>query len=102
VEQADKRGDPSGAADASRVCTIRNKLGLHARAAAMFVQTANQFRCEVFLGKDAFEVNGKSIMGILTLSASKGTLVKVRANGEEAQAAVERLCELIESKFGEE
>jgi phosphocarrier protein len=94
--------DPSTALDASKACTIRNKLGLHARAAAMFVQTANQFPCEIFLGKDTLEVNGKSIMGILTLSASRGTRVKVRANGEGAQSAVERLCELIENKFGEE
>ncbi len=102
MEPADKRKDPSGSTEASRSCTIRNKLGLHARAAAMFVQAANQFRCEIFLGKDTLEVNGKSIMGILTLSASRGTQVKVRASGEEAQVAVERLCELIENKFGEE
>jgi phosphocarrier protein len=102
MEPADKRKDPSSTTVASRACTIRNKLGLHARAAAMFVQAANQFPCEIFLGKDTLEVNGKSIMGILTLSASRGTLVKVRASGHEAQVAVERLCELIENKFGEE
>ncbi|MDP3938903.1 MAG: HPr family phosphocarrier protein [Deltaproteobacteria bacterium] len=86
----------------NRTCTIKNKLGLHARAAALFVQTAARFPCEIFLARDGNEVNGKSIMGILTLAASKGTQVTLRASGAEASAAVARLCELIENKFGEE
>ncbi len=97
--------EQEGAASGSptnRTCTIKNKLGLHARAAALFVQTATKFPCEIFLGKDGNEVNGKSIMGILTLAASKGTQVTLRASGAEAGAAVARLCELIENKFGEE
>ncbi len=87
---------------ASRICTIRNKLGLHARAAALFVQTASRFPCEIYLGKDGMEVNGKSIMGILTLAASRGSEVTVRAEGASAPAAVDRLAELIENRFGEE
>lgn len=86
----------------TRTCTIRNKLGLHARAAALFVQTSSKFPCEIFLAKDGNEVNGKSIMGVLTLAASKGTRVTLRATGEQAGAAVERLGTLIENKFGEE
>jgi phosphocarrier protein len=89
-------------APASRTCTILNKLGLHARAAALFVQTASKFPCEIYLGKDGMEVNGKSIMGILTLAASLGSEVTVRAEGELSRAAVDRLGELIENKFGEE
>jgi phosphocarrier protein len=96
-------GEPPGAPDAAaRECTIRNKLGLHARAAALFVQTAGKFPCEIYLGKDGMEVNGKSIMGILTLAAAKGSQVTVRAEGQAADSAVERLSELIENKFGEE
>jgi phosphocarrier protein len=99
--RVDREGAP-GASEASRACTIRNKLGLHARAAALFVQTAGKFPCEIYLEKDGMEVNGKSIMGILTLAASKGSLVRVRAEGDAAGAAVERLSELIDNKFGEE
>jgi phosphocarrier protein len=95
------QGDPA-VTGTSRDCTIRNKLGLHARAAALFVQTAGKFPCDVYLEKDGMEVNGKSIMGILTLAASKGSQVRVRAEGDAAGAAVERLSELIENKFGEE
>jgi phosphocarrier protein HPr len=89
-------------APASRTCTIRNKLGLHARAAALFVQTASKFPCEIYLAKDGMEVNGKSIMGILTLAASQGSEVSVRAEGPSAAAALDRLAELIENGFGEE
>ncbi len=99
--QASGEGAPA-VTGMSRDCTIRNKLGLHARAAALFVQTAGKFPCEVYLEKDGMEVNGKSIMGILTLAAARGSQVRVRAEGEAAGAAVDRLSELIENKFGEE
>ncbi len=90
------------AAGVSRECTILNRLGLHARAAALFVQTAGKFPCDIYLEKDGMEVNGKSIMGLLTLAAGKGSRVRVRAEGDAAGAAVDRLSELIENKFGEE
>jgi len=106
MEPENERQSPlpgmAGGTAASRACTIRNKLGLHARAAALFVQTAGKFPCEIYLEKDGMEVNGKSIMGILTLAASRGTEVRVRAEGAAAPAAVDRLSELIENKFGEE
>ena len=80
---------------------IQNELGLHARAATRLVQTAARFPCEVTVTKDGHEVNGKSIMGVLMLVASKGTLVTVRAKGERAGEAVAAIVALIEDKFGE-
>ena len=102
MDPANERETGQSPVELKKNCTIMNKLGLHARAAALFVQTANSFPCEIFFGKDGNEVNGKSILGILTLSASKGTHVSVRAVGTNAEAAIDRLCELIENKFGEE
>ncbi len=81
---------------------IINKLGLHARAAAKLVQLASTFGAEIFVEKDDFEVNGKSIMGILMLAAPKGSLIKVRADGADAEAAVVAIGQLINEKFDEE
>jgi len=80
---------------------ITNKLGLHARAAAKLVHTANTFTSEVFIGGDHEEVNAKSILGLLTLAASKGTSVTVRAEGPDEEEAVRALIELFHDKFGE-
>jgi phosphocarrier protein HPr len=82
--------------------TIRNRLGLHARAAALLVKTANHFVSEVTIEKDGLEVNGKSIMGILMLAASKGTKITLKVEGKDSVQAVQTLGKLIESKFGEE
>ena len=82
--------------------TIKNKLGLHARAAALLVKTANRFVSNVSLEKDGLEVNGKSIMGILMLAATKGTRITLKAEGKDAEQAIETLGKLIENKFGEE
>jgi phosphocarrier protein HPr len=82
--------------------TIRNRLGLHARAAALLVKTANRFVSEVTIEKDGVEVNGKSIMGLLMLAASKGTKVTLKAEGKDAAQAIQTLGKLIENKFGEE
>jgi phosphocarrier protein HPr len=81
---------------------IRNRLGLHARAAALLVKTANRFVSEVTIEKDGVEVNGKSIMGLLMLAASKGTKVTLKAQGKDAAQAIQTLGKLIENKFGEE
>lgn len=81
---------------------IKNRLGLHARASAKLVQTANRFRSDVFICKEGEEVNGKSIMGILMLAASIGTKIEVRVNGEDAEAAFAAISQLIEDKFGED
>ena len=85
-----------------RTFTIRNRLGLHARAAALLVKTANRFAADVFIEKDGVEVNGKSIMGILMLAASKGSRITLKADGKNATQVLDTLGKLIEDKFGEE
>ncbi len=82
--------------------TIVNRLGLHARAAAQFVQTANRFNADVTVEKDGMEVNGKSIMGILMLAAPKGSTIVVSADGADAEAAFSALGQLIKDGFGED
>jgi phosphocarrier protein HPr len=86
----------------SQTFTIRNRLGLHARAAALLVKTANGFNANIMIEKDGVEVNGKSIMGILMLAASRGTRITVRVEGNDAAEALQTLGKLIENKFGEE
>jgi phosphocarrier protein len=85
----------------TREVRVTNRLGLHARAAARFVQTANRFRSKVTLTRDGRSMDGKSILGILLLAAAKGTLLVVSADGEDEQAAVQALAELIDTGFGE-
>ena len=82
--------------------TIRNRLGLHARAAALLVKTANRFEAEITVEKDGLEVNGKSIMGILMLAAYKGSKVTVKVEGRDSLQALQTIGRLIENKFGEE
>ena len=85
-----------------REVTIRNRLGLHARAAARFVHTANRFRSRVVVSRNGKIMDGKSILGILLLAASQGSRLEVGAEGDDEEAAVAALAELIESGFGEE
>lgn len=85
-----------------RSFVIKNKLGLHARAAALLVQKANQFACEIKIEKDGLEVNAKSIMGVMMLAAAKDSRVTVKAEGTDSQEALKELGELFENKFGEE
>ena len=82
--------------------TICNKLGLHARAAAKFVATASEFESEIEIEKDGRKVNGKSIMGVMMLAASKGTNIKLFIDGNDADAALDKIKELVLSKFGED
>ena len=82
--------------------TIVNELGMHARAATKFVQMAAKFQADVLVEKDGQEVNGKSIMGVLMLVASKGSTVTLRAKGDKAQECIDVLAKLIEDKFGED
>ena len=86
---------------AEKTLLIQNELGLHARAATRLVQTASKFPCDITVTKDGHEVNGKSIMGVLMLVASKGSTVTLRAKGDRAAEAVEALAALINDKFGE-
>jgi len=88
-------------AHAERQVQIRNKLGMHARAAVKFVQTANTFKSEVKVVKDDQEANGKSIMGLLTLVAAHGVTMTVVCDGDDAEAAVAALAELVGTGFGE-
>jgi phosphocarrier protein HPr len=84
-----------------RTFTIKNKLGLHARAANMVVQAASNFACTITVNKDGIEANAKSIMGLLLLAAGKGSKIVVRAEGKDAKEAIKELGKLIEGKFGE-
>ena len=80
---------------------IKNKLGLHARAAALLVQTVNRFEAEVKFSKDGRVVNARSIMGVLTLAATQGSSIHVEARGKDAEEAVRAVEKLIEKKFFE-
>src|SRR6266581_3541682 len=81
---------------------VSNKLGIHARPAAMFVKVANRFSCEIFVEKDGERVNGKSIMGLLMLAAGPGSKLTVHANGHDASQALDEIETLIKRKFDEE
>ncbi len=81
---------------------IRNKLGLHARAAAKIVNVSSVYQADIYFEREGVEVNGKSLLGILNLACPKGSVVFVKADGPDADAAMEALRELIEGKFGEE
>lgn len=80
---------------------IKNKLGLHARAAALLVQTVNAFSAEVKIAKDGRVVDGRSILGVLTLAANKGSKIQVEAKGKDADEVVLALEKLVEGKFNE-
>jgi phosphocarrier protein len=82
--------------------TVRNQLGLHARACALFVKTAARFRSEVIVKRDDLEVNGKSIMGVMMLAAEEGSIITVQASGDDEREAVEALRVLVDGKFGGE
>ena len=84
-----------------RSVTIVNKLGLHARAAARLVTTASAFACHIDVAKDGQTVNGKSIMGIMMLAASRGTELVITTSGEDEIEAADRIEQLITDRFGE-
>ena len=81
---------------------ILNKLGIHARPAALFVKTANRFACDIFVEKDGEKINGKSFMGLMMLAAGPGSKVIVHAHGADASQAVAELEALVKRKFDEE
>ena len=87
---------------ARRDFTIQNKLGIHARPAAQFVKMANRFKCEITVEKDGEEVDGKSIMGLMMLVAGHGSVIVVCAEGEDEEAALEAIGDLIGRKFEED
>jgi len=86
---------------AERQVCIQNRLGLHARASALFVKTAAEFQSDVFIRRDDMEVNGKSIMGVLLLAASRGITLTLRVEGKDEFLALDALENLINNLFGE-
>jgi phosphocarrier protein HPr len=82
--------------------TIVNRLGLHARPAAMFVRIASRHRAEIWVSKEGEEINGKSIMGLMMLAAGQGSKLSIRCDGPDADKAMEELEELIKAGFNEE
>jgi len=85
-----------------KTVTIVNKLGLHARAAAKFVTLASSFASDVRLARNGQEVNGKSIMGVMMLAASRGSDITLIASGDDESQAIDKLSELVEQRFGED
>jgi phosphocarrier protein len=85
-----------------RIVTVSNRAGIHARPSALLVQTTKNFSSNIYIEKGADRINAKSIMGIITLGASYGTELKIVAEGEDEEKAVEILVKLFESKFEEE
>ena len=86
---------------AAKKLEIKNKLGLHARAAALLVQTVSRFEAEVKISKDGQVVDARSIMGVLTLAATQGSKIQVEAHGKEAEEAVRAVARLVDKKFYE-
>jgi phosphocarrier protein len=85
-----------------KTITIKNRAGIHARPAALLVQTASKFKSKIFIEKDNDKINGKSIMGIITLGAGYNTSLVLSAEGEDETEAVEALVKLFDSKFEED
>ena len=85
-----------------KVIVISNRAGIHARPAAVLVQTAKDFKSNIYFQKDNDQINAKSIMGILTLAATYGTRIKIIAEGEDEEKAVEAMARIFEAKFEEE
>jgi phosphocarrier protein HPr len=86
----------------SKELTLINKLGLHARAAAKFVNLASGFESEVTISRNGKTVNGKSIMGVMMLAASCGTTIEVNTSGNDAEQALQQIEQLVQDRFGEE
>ena len=86
----------------SRSITIINKLGMHARAAARFVQTASRFDCDINVTRNGRTINGKSIMGVMMLAASKDSVIDISTSGKDELAAMEEIHRLIRDRFGED
>src|SRR3954467_12471965 len=97
-----RRSSASTARKAEKDIPIVNRLGLHARPAAMFVRIASRYRSEVWVSKEGEEVNGKSIMGLMMLAAGQGSMLHLRCEGPDAGKALEELEGLIKDRFKED
>jgi phosphocarrier protein len=85
-----------------REVTVRNRAGLHTRPASMLVRTASQFESEVFLRRDNYEINGKSVIGVMTLAAEQGASLTLIVEGEDEDEAADAIADLFDDGFGEE
>lgn len=92
----------NSATSAKRVVQITNRLGLHARPAAMFAEIAGGYQSAIRVTKDGFEADAKSVLSVMMLAAERGSTLEITAEGEDAEKAVESLASLIHSRFGEE
>jgi len=101
-DPAPVQGNSQGVAPIVREVEIVNKKGLHARASAKFVQTAEQFQAEIAVTRGHESVGGTSIMGLMMLAAGPGSTITISANGPQAAAALDALCALVADRFGEE
>ncbi len=97
-----KGSRPAAAQKIEKEVTIVNRLGLHARPAAMFVRIASRHRAEIWVAKEGEEINGKSIMGLMMLAAGQGSKLRIRCDGPDADKAMEELEELIKAGFNED
>jgi len=93
--------EPTPSTEHRATLEIRNRLGLHARAAVLLVQTANRFEADVTVSKDGQSVNGRSIMGIMMLAAEQGSSIDVTTSGPQAEQALEAIRELVDARFNE-
>lgn len=94
--------DKTGDEVVTRELVVANKVGIHARPAAMFVKIASRYTCDIYLEKDGEKINGKSIMGLLMLAAGPGSRLKLEASGKDAAQATAEIEELFQRKFDEE
>ena len=85
-----------------REVTVRNRAGIHTRPASMLVKTASQFESEVYLRRDNYEINGKSVIGVMTLAAEQGAILTLVVKGDDEEEAANAITELFEDGFGEE
>lgn len=93
---------PAQGPKVSREFTIENRLGMHARPSARFVKITSRYRSEIWVEKDGERVNGKSIMGLMMLAAEQGAVLKVTAEGPDAEKAIDELEALVKSRFDED
>jgi len=97
-----RKGGPDRGSKIEKEVTIVNRLGMHARPAAMFVRIASRYRCEVWVEKENEQINGKSIMGLMMLAAGQGSKLLIRCEGADAEEAMAELEKLIATRFNEE
>jgi phosphocarrier protein HPr len=97
-----KTGGTEQAQKLEKDITIVNRLGLHARPAAMFVRIASRYRAEIWVDKEGEQVNGKSIMGLMMLAAGQGSKLHIRCEGQDADKAMQEIEELIKARFNED